>query len=77
MNFFKLAFSESGSPSSMRVMAGIIVIAWCIVFVRAGWQMQSFPPMTLEHVGILAIPFGAKAWQKGKENKPEKKYENP
>lgn len=51
----------------MRLLSGIVVIAWCVVFLRAGWMDARFPDLTVEHLGILAIPFGAKAWQKGKE----------
>lgn len=69
MNFFAAAFSEvNGSPSSTRLLAGVVVVGWLAIFVKAGFALNSFPPVTPEQVGVLAVAFGAKVWQKGREN---------
>lgn len=68
MNFLLQAFSEAnGNASSTRVLCGAVVAAWLVVFLKAGWVANGFPPVSVEQLGVLGVAFGAKVWQKARE----------
>jgi hypothetical protein len=68
MNFFARAFSSAGgTPSSMRVLTGFVVL--CIMgshlylTIKTGVKQN----LTLDEVAIVVSALGVKAWQRGRE----------
>jgi hypothetical protein len=69
MKFLTDMLSEGdGSPSTMRVLNVVIVVAvigcWSAVSLHS-WQLQ---PLSVEQMGLVLGALGIKAWQRGKEN---------
>ena len=69
MNFLLQAFSEAnGNASSMRVLLGVVVISFAVVWVKVSWITNALAPVSVEHATIVLGAMGIKAFQKGKES---------
>lgn len=68
MKFLTQMFSEpGGKPSSKRALAGLVCVCvvgcWAYVSVRK----VELQPLSPEHVALVGVALGLKAWQRGKE----------
>jgi hypothetical protein len=69
MKFLADMVSEGdGSPSTMRVLNVVIVLAvigcWSAVTIHR-WELQ---PLSAEQMGLILGAMGIRAWQRGRES---------
>jgi hypothetical protein len=70
--FFPTLLEESqGNVSTMRVIVLMVVLVFCIVYIKLGWIAGSFEQLSIDKswIYILGLAFGSKAFQKFAEDK--------
>jgi hypothetical protein len=64
---------EGGAPSTMRVMTLSIIITFCVLMLRTGWNLNQLPSLKdqPEWVWLVTAALGGKALQSFAENQSQ------
>lgn len=57
---------QGGEPSTMRILALAVVVTFCIIMLRTGWNTNALPPLKEQSnwVWLVTAALGGKALQK-------------
>ena len=63
----------SGGFSTMRVVVFAIVMLFCLIYLKIGWEQSSLAQFTIDKpwIYILGLAFGSKVFQRFGENKTQ------
>ena len=58
--------AQDGEPSTMRILTLVIVVTFCVIMLRTGWNSDSLPSLKdqSEWVWLVTAALGGKAVQK-------------